>query len=285
MMMIHENMNRPKIHHVGRRLLKRGYIPLLFLFFFGLVVVVRVNNTSFLLNDHNNDPNQLHDVQIFQRAKFNYPLHLHPIDPRVHLKHAGFESIDVVHRNGFIHMGSWIHVIDSPLTSDSEPRILMIKRKEDLVTCPGTWSLVGEHAYRDESPLDTVRRGLKEELGSRFLDYVDRFGSITKLMDLPVYFELDYGPSKIGRRTDKQVTYLWLVEVPMEKNVSGDAISSESTIEFDHEVADHAWKSLDEIKKLVKVDKHAFCHDKIISLMILGFRELQSKRESKRLEI
>jgi hypothetical protein len=71
----------------------------------------------------------------------------------------------------------------------------------------------------------------------------------------------------------------------MEKNVSGDAISSESTIEFDHEVADHAWKSLDEIKKLVKVDKHAFCHDKIISLMILGFRELQSKRESKRLEI
>jgi ADP-ribose pyrophosphatase len=213
-------------------------------------------------------------------VNFYHPLHLQPIDPRIHLKHAGFESIDVVHRKGYIHMGTWIHVIDSSLKSHSEPRILIIKRKEELVTCPGKWSLVGEHAYRDESPMDNVRRGLKEELGSSFLDYVDKYGSITKLMDLPVYFELDYGPSKVGRRIDKQVTHLWLVEAPIERNVSNDRVTFENIIEFDHEVADHAWKSKDEIENWIKVDKNAFCHDRILNLMMLGFRQLQSKRQS-----
>lgn len=269
-----------------RRLLKRGWISLIFLLFIGLVGVV---NTIFFhhhAKKNINEPILVNDVEVFQSVQFYEPLHLHPIDPKVHLKHVGFESIDVVHRNGHLHMGSWIHIVDSSLTSkSSEPKILMIKRKDNLVTCPGTWSLVGEHAYRDESPLDNVRRGLKEELGSRFLGHVDKHGSISKLTDLPVYFELDYGPRKIGRRIDKQITYLWLVEVVMDRNVSHDRVSSDSMIEFDHEVADHTWKSLDEAEKWLEADKHAFCHDRIIDLMKLGFRQLQRKRKSKTFEL
>lgn len=259
----------------------RYKVVLLVLVTASYLVLIISNKVLFLEKD--NRDSVYDDVQVYRRTTQKNPLlHLDSIDPRMHLMESGFENIDTVHRNGLIHMGGWIHIIDTSLTSKNEPRILMIKRKNDLVTCPGKWSLVGEHAFRDESPLDTVRRGIKEELGSRFLDYIDTHGSITKLMDLPVYFELDYGPSRIGRRIDKQVTYMWLVETSLERKGKFDSeIHTEKIIEFDHEVADHVWKPLSEAEKWLDDDKKSFCHEKISNLMKLGFRALNSKRKFK----
>jgi hypothetical protein len=36
-------------------------------------------------------------------------------------------------------------------------------------TCPGTWSLIGEHAFRYEAPLNASRRGIKEEVDHALL--------------------------------------------------------------------------------------------------------------------
>lgn len=41
----------------------------------------------------------------------------------------------------------------------------MIRRSEQMVTCGGAWSLVGEHNQPGESYEDAALRGVKEELG------------------------------------------------------------------------------------------------------------------------
>ena len=68
-----------------------------------------------------------------------------------------FLHIDAVHRTGAPHRGVWLFVV-------SEGRVLLVHRSARMVTCPDTWSLVGEHNQPGESYVDAARRGLMEEL-------------------------------------------------------------------------------------------------------------------------
>jgi len=171
--------------------------------------------------------------------------HLDLIDPTLLVSVSGGEEedeneneeedgyyvpIDTAHRNGNIHMGTWIFVIDTNINKKKNAtvhknfHILLLKRGPQLVTCPNTWSLVGEHTYRNEEPMATVRRGLTEELGSRFVTelLVDsntnnnntnnkkKVGTIRNMTQFPIYFEQNW---ENGGRIDRQVTYLWLVEL------------------------------------------------------------------------
>lgn len=227
----------------------------------------------------------VHDMEIFELARLSsssYPAHLDPINPLIELKHSGFENIDRTHKNGLIHAGTWIHVVDSSLKGD-DPKLLLVKRGENLVTCPGTWSLIGEHAFRNEAPLNTARRGIQEEVGQRALDYVDKHGSIRNMTDIPVYYERDYGASN-GGRVDRQITYLWLVEMNLgKKNSGGRGEELNVLLDLDDEVADHKWISLSEFEDWVSRDKEssskAFCHDTIISLISLGIDRLKAMRQ------
>jgi hypothetical protein len=48
---------------------------------------------------------------------------------------------------------------------DNAYNLLFLQRSQDVVTCPSTWSVLGEHANRDETPIQSVLRGIQEELG------------------------------------------------------------------------------------------------------------------------
>jgi hypothetical protein len=48
---------------------------------------------------------------------------------------------------------------------DNAYNLLFLQRSQDVVTCPGTWSVLGEHANMDETPIQSVLRGIQEELG------------------------------------------------------------------------------------------------------------------------
>eukprot|EP01083_Nonionella_stella_P296065 1005889_1 len=210
------------------------------------------------------------DIQVFElRSGKAHPSHLDQINPLTDLKSIGFQGLDSAHRDGMIHLGAWIHVIDSSLSHD--PRLLLLKRGEDLVTCPNSWGLVGEHAYRDEPPIETVRRALLEELGSQCLHHVDAHGSIRNLTEFPVYYERDYGANN-GNRIDRQITYIWLVEMNLDSHQEADKM-----LELDHEVADHMWMSLDEYEQWVESDTSLkdFCHETITSLIRLGIERLK----------
>lgn len=227
----------------------------------------------------------VNDMETFELSRPSfYPAHLDPINPLIELKHGGFENIDTTHKNGLIHAGTWIHVVDSSLKG-TDPKILLVKRGDNLVTCPGTWSLIGEHAFRNEVPLNTVRRGIQEEVGQRALDYVDKYGSIRNMTDFPVYYKRDYGASN-GGRVDRQITYLWLVEMNLGNiNTGGKGEELDVLLDLDDEVADHKWISLSEFEAWVSRDmkssSKAFCHDTIISLISLGIDRLKAMRQMK----
>ena len=247
-------------------------------FVFAIVVLLffLIWNGSFI-----KDSNERNDIQVFQlQSGKDFPSHLDLINPQTDLKSMGFRGLDSAHRGGMIHKGAWIHLVDSSL-SDDMARILTLKRGKDLVTCPNTWGLIGEHTYRDEPSIKTVRRAILEELGSTFLDHMDANGSILNLTEYPVYYERDYGASN-GDRIDRQVTWLWLVEMNFDMKERGRQ-EADNLLQLDDEVADHSWVPLDDFERWVKSDAllKDFCHDTITSLLRLGIERMKILAKNK----
>ena len=96
------------------------------------------------------------------------PPHLTPIDPSALIMSHEAVSIDEAHRGGKLHVGHVLFVMDDA------HNLLFLRRSRDVITCPGTWSVLGEHANGNETPMQVVLRGIREELGLvRLLNYVD----------------------------------------------------------------------------------------------------------------
>jgi hypothetical protein len=89
--------------------------------------------------------------------------------------------------------------------------------------------LLGEHTLGAETPEQTLRRGISEEIGTQMLKHITR---ITALPSSPLYYFRDYGPTN-GNRIDRQVTYLWYVEM--------DRPGAQLPLHIDKEVAKHDW--------------------------------------------
>lgn len=166
--------------------------------------------------------------------------------------------IDSVHRQGLVHIGDWLWIMDS------QQKVLTIQRGQQLVTCPGAWGLVGEHQNRDEDPIETARRAVREELGSTMLDHIS---FIEPLAPLPLYYIRDYGPTN-GNRVDRQPTYIWWIQM--------DQPGSQLPLKLDDEVANHAWMSteqlqnwFDEAHQRLETTGHTgtrLCHSTVLSL-------------------
>ena len=84
--------------------------------------------------------------------------HLTPLDPS-RLIPRGSYPIDITHRNGYLHIGNILYIMDL------SGRMLFLQRSNSVVTCPGTWSLLGEHSVVGENGRESVVRGVEEELG------------------------------------------------------------------------------------------------------------------------
>uniref|UniRef100_A0A7S4IX81 Nudix hydrolase domain-containing protein n=1 Tax=Odontella aurita TaxID=265563 RepID=A0A7S4IX81_9STRA len=210
------------------------------------------------------------DVQIFDFPPgFDEPSHMDPLDPSVLLP-RGFVGIDTAHRQGRIHVGSIMYVIDT------RGLVLLLRRGPDLVTCPGTWSVVGEHHFRDEEPRDAARRGIIEELGRAFWD--GGVEGVSELTPLPLYYIRDYGSAN-ENRVDRQLTYLWEVRLKKDHEVVH--------LELDEEVADHRWVSLGTFKKWLEDDGaddvfKDFCHETIAILLQQGLDGLENRLDRQR---
>ena len=200
------------------------------------------------------------DIQIFDLPpSYAEPSHMDPINPSI-LIPRGFVGIDIAHRTGSFHFGNIMFV------TDSSERILLLKRSSELVTCPNTWSVVGEHRFRDEDPAETTRRGISEELGLHFWqDYVVENRNLTLH---PLYYIREYGPS-LGDRIDRQITYLW--EVRLRDRWEDVRLS------LDGEVAEHMWISVEEFERWLDGDKQStdFCHHTIHVLLSFGIKRLK----------
>lgn len=190
------------------------------------------------------------------------PPHLTPIDPSVLVPRETRYPIDLVHRRGYLHEGHSLFVMDS------NGEVLFLQRSSDVVTCPSTWSILGEHSNADETnPRETVARGLEEELGFVALNFDDASPdfshawtaelhprdnmrdslrvTIQNATEFPLYYIRHYGPRNDGR-IDRQLTYLWMVQFPRGHG--------EIPWRLDDEVADHRWVKLDDVASWLSED-------------------------------
>ena len=202
------------------------------------------------------------------------PAHLTPVDPTT-LIELGTESIDVAHRKGILHTGAVLYVMDA------SGKILVMKRSPSVVTCPNTWSIVGEHSIAGEDPNNVPIRALEEELGLSVSAYDVQIQNMT---EFPLYYIRHYG-ARNGNRIDRQLTYMWLVVLPQPQE--------EISWKLDHEVADAKWITLNAFDEWLKDDEKNdnsinsssekddgppngdFCHRTIRSLLKLGIERLE----------
>ena len=228
---------------------------------------------SLINHHHHHNHDEADDVLVYHLPPNYYtkkqPLrHLDEIDPAIlqvgssnnNKNSYYYYPIDLVHRKGWMHAGGWMHVLDI------QHKLLLLRRGPHLVTSPNTWSLVGEHAYRNETPLETARRGLVEELGLPIQQQQHQHEqqssssstpsltfTIQNLTEQPVLYLREYGPillqlgnnnnKNVGRRIDCQITYMWYVQLNQPHfNV---------TLQLDDEVADHTWMELDQVREWV----------------------------------
>lgn len=182
-------------------------------------------------------------------------------------KQKKYLDINSVHQNGLLHTGAVVAVIDTNVTMD-DIKVLLLKRGPQLVTCPNSWSLLGEHTHRDEKPKDTVVRGLKEELGDAFFQQFLKTGANTRpLLKHPVYVKVSYTHNK----NDRQMTYLYVIEMntPMEE--------LQKMMQVDEEVAEVAWMTRQEIQDgWMNYSPHEkFCNHELSILLQLVLHRLE----------
>ena len=182
--------------------------------------------------------------------------HLTPVNPST-LIPSGFHPIDEAHRHGLLHTGHCVFIMDA------SGLLLFLKRSSNVVTCPSTWSILGEHSIAKEEAHTTVIRGMEEELGLKQVGTLETNDSsftahfqtmnkqdtinvaIQNITQHPLYYIRHYGP-RLDNRIDSQVTYLWLARLPKPFN--------EIQIKLDDEVADHKWISLEEFSDWIEDD-------------------------------
>ena len=112
------------------------------------------------------------------------------------------QPLDLVHRQGRPHKGVWVFVVNAA------GQMLLLRRSAHMMTCPNTWSIVGEHNQPGESYLQAGRRGVAEELGWS-VEQVARMP--LSLLGAPIFFEHSY--ANIAR-TDRQHSAYALLRLP-----------------------------------------------------------------------
>jgi isopentenyldiphosphate isomerase len=121
-------------------------------------------------------------------------------------------GIDRAHRQAIRHRGVWVFIVNE------NKHLLFAKRSDHSITCPSTWSVIGEHCHFGESYYHCAQRCIEEELDIHHSD------SLLPMEDGPVLVHLNYGD-----RIDKQWTQVFLAFVK-EKFVAKDDISEIQSI-------------------------------------------------------
>ena len=166
---------------------------------------------------------------------------------------------------------------------------------------------MGEHTYRDETPLETVQRALVEEIWGGSNDtYVDSIQFIRNMTEFPVLYLKDYGvinhtttdngdnildkggdDAKTNKaagvavkrpphRIDRQLTYLYEVRMTEE--------ADDLKLKFDDEVQEYQWISLERFRLWLQIDGNhnnfkSFCHPTMTRLNRFCLDRLKYLRE------
>ena len=113
--------------------------------------------------------------------------------------------------------------------------LLILKRTADTKTCPGEWTLVGEHCDEGETYEATVKRALKEELGIASFDGVEVADLLGDEQSILVQTPYD------AERRDLQATAIWAVR--LSRRVARAVV-------YDREVAEAKWIPMADLRDI-----------------------------------
>ena len=156
--------------------------------------------------------------------------------------------------------------------------------------------MIGEHSAWRETPLETARRCIEEELGGHILSSPDIVDTIQPLLGMPLYYKKDYESEETAMtsgqqtppqqqrqqaRRDRQVTYLWYVKLSLPWN-------SVKKWDMAEEIAESRWLSLQELEAWLERDRIAvesgrsteFCDWHLQQLLRVGLRSLKNTLSS-----
>jgi isopentenyldiphosphate isomerase len=190
--------------------------------------------------------NELHPpVELFsyrnksQWKEFAANSNMELLDEQFLISQGATVSIDVAHRDGLLHRGSWIAVLGNHFPG-RECRVLLLQRTRSVKTCPGAWGLLGEHSNVGETAVDTVKRAMAEELG--FAIQSNHPNVIVRKLLPNHQTVLVRTAYENVQRYDLQATSLFAVIV------TEDVANS---FRFDDEVANFEWKTIQELQTTV----------------------------------
>jgi ADP-ribose pyrophosphatase YjhB (NUDIX family) len=122
--------------------------------------------------------------------------------------------------------------------------VLILRRGQQLKTCPGAWGLVGEHSNEGEPWAETDRRAMQEEL------QVFNAEEPVPLVNGSLLVQCDY--PELGKK-ELQATGLFAAQIPSGTNIT-----------FDSEVADTKWVRTTDLAAFAMPGR--FCNDEIAAL-------------------
>ena len=107
------------------------------------------------------------EFQLSVQQDKSYEVSIEKIDlstnGEVNRSEASIMYIDKAHREGIPHRGVWMIYLRPASAFPGKYEILMVRRSLQAKTCPGAWSLPGEHTKFKESYRTTALRGSLEE--------------------------------------------------------------------------------------------------------------------------
>ena len=176
-------------------------------------------------------------------------------------------SIGHAHSRGLLHRGTWTFI--SRKGAGGEAEVLLLRRASSTVTCPSSWTLLGEHSEPNERWEETARRGAREELGVE-LEAVELLGS-------PLIFLANYsleGGVRAGlSKVDVQATQLSVGSL----GAATTALlrGGVSALRFDADVAEGRWFSLRALQQKLHASPEHFCNESIRRLLRVAIGRLR----------
>ena len=146
---------------------------------------------------------------------------------------------------------------------------MLVHRSPKMVTCPGSWSIVGEHHSGRETDEQAAVRGLREELPG----LAPLLGTRIRLLPLrrvPRWFLFDYPPTPDGsRRYDRCLISEYVVHVSANASEALSLLRGGASAELEHESSRMEMVPIGQLVRRLKRHPESFCAPELLPAALL----------------
>ena len=170
--------------------------------------------------------------------------------------------IDKAHRQAVPHRGIWLFVT----TTDGQ--VLVLRRSQHMVTCPGALSIIGEHHKGVEDDVSCARRAIHEELPA-LLTLPDGTLEMVPLRVAPRWFLYDYPD---GKRFDRCLITEFVARLDMNTSMASSWLLQPPLMldqPFEQEASSLSFMPLSALRWQLLEQPNRFCAPRLFPACLL----------------